>query len=132
MVTAAQSQSIKELLVQAIAGKHPERPGDVSEEQYRACRQFLTHFAGYGRDLKGSGGQDLRESLYSLNYDLRLYWKLMNAIATHLASAYFLRALRFPMNNSFRIKNFWDAAYLPMWMPFSPYSLSKSESRSRR
>lgn len=49
-------EALKELLVQAIAGKHPERPGDVSEEQYRVCRQFLAHFAGDGRNLKGSGG----------------------------------------------------------------------------
>ena len=29
------------------------------------------------------------------------------------------------------IKNFWDAAYLPMWMSLPPYSLPKSEGRSR-
>ncbi len=72
------AEALKELLVQAIAGKHPERPSDVTEEQYRSCRRFLAHFSGDSRDLKNSGGKDLRGSLYSLNYDLLLYWTLLH------------------------------------------------------
>ena len=45
---------------------------------------------------------------------------------------YLFNVLRGEIRSIIGIKNFWDAAYLPMWMPFSPYSLSKSESRSRR
>jgi hypothetical protein len=76
------AEALKELLVQAIAGKHPERPGDVSEEQYRACRRFLAYFAGDTRNRKAQGGKDLRGSLYSLNYDLLLYWVLMHTQIT--------------------------------------------------
>lgn len=72
------AEALKELLVQAIAGKHPERPGDVTEEQYRSCRRFLAHFAGSSRDLRNRGGKDLRGYLFSVNYDLLLYWTLLH------------------------------------------------------
>jgi hypothetical protein len=35
------AEALKELLIQAIAGRHPERPSDITENQYRACRAFL-------------------------------------------------------------------------------------------
>lgn len=72
------SEALKELLVQAIAGKHPERPGDVSEEQYRACRRFLAHFIGSSRNLRNQGGKDLRGCLFTVSYDLLLYWTLLH------------------------------------------------------
>lgn len=72
------AEALKELLVQAIAGRHPERPADVSEAQYRACRQFLAHFVGESRNLKPRGGKDLRANIYTLNYDLLLYWTLLH------------------------------------------------------
>lgn len=58
---------IKEILVTTIANKHPERPGDISFAEYEACKVFLGNFLG-------SGGK-----LYSLNYDILLYWVLMNS-----------------------------------------------------
>jgi hypothetical protein len=72
------AEALKEALVQAIAGKHPERPSDVAEEQYQACRRFLAYFAGNSRDLRSRGGKDLRGSLFSVNYDLLLYWTLLH------------------------------------------------------
>jgi Domain of unknown function (DUF4917) len=72
------AESLKELLVQAIAGRHPERPSDVTEAQYLACRQFLAHFAGESRNLKSNRGKDLRGNIYTLNYDLLLYWTLLH------------------------------------------------------
>lgn len=68
------SSSLKELLVQSIAGKHPARPADITEAQYQACRQFLSHFVGDSRD----GPRDLRGKIYTLNYDLLLYWTLLH------------------------------------------------------
>lgn len=68
---------LKELLVRAIAGRHPERPSDISDEQYAACRAFLAHFIGDSRNLK-PGGKDLRGDVYTLNYDLLLYWTLLH------------------------------------------------------
>jgi hypothetical protein len=70
--------ALKELLVQAIGGRHPERPSDVTEAQYRSCRTFLAHFGGDARNRKSSGGKDLRGNIYTLNYDLLLYWTLLH------------------------------------------------------
>jgi hypothetical protein len=55
------ANGLKNVLVQAIAGNHPDHPDAVTENQYKACRQFLGHF----------------ETMYTVNYDLLLYWTLM-------------------------------------------------------
>ncbi len=55
------AEAIKAILVEAIASKHPDRPQAVSDAAFRACRVFLQHFGCY----------------YTLNYDLLLYWTLM-------------------------------------------------------
>jgi hypothetical protein len=75
---AQHAETLKELLVQAIAGRHPERPSDISEKQYLSCRQFLANFAGESRNLKPNGGKDLRAHIFTLNYDLLLYWTLLH------------------------------------------------------
>jgi hypothetical protein len=77
------AETLKELLVQAIAGRHPERPSDITEEQYRACRAFLAHFVGDARDFRRAGGKDRRGYLYTLNYDLLLYWTLLHDQVIH-------------------------------------------------
>lgn len=64
--------ALKELLARAIAGKHPERPSDVSDAQYAACRDFLANFAGDRRE------KNVRGNIFTLNYDLLLYWTLMH------------------------------------------------------
>ena len=46
---------------------HPPIPAEIPDEKFWACRRFLSHFIG------GAGGQ-----VYSLNYDLLLYWTLMH------------------------------------------------------
>jgi hypothetical protein len=53
---------LREVLVRAIADNHPGHPGDIALARYSACRQFLAHF----------------DMIYSLNYDLLLYWALMH------------------------------------------------------
>jgi hypothetical protein len=58
------AESLKELLVRAIAGRHPERPSDVTEARYL--------------NLKSNRGKDLRGNIYTLNYDLLLYWTLLH------------------------------------------------------
>ncbi|QDM29390.1 DUF4917 family protein [Tardiphaga sp. vice304] len=68
------SAALKELLVQSIAGKHPARPSDITEAQYTACRNFLSHFVGDSR----VGAKDYRGRIYTLNYDLLLYWTLLH------------------------------------------------------
>ncbi|PWG03894.1 DUF4917 domain-containing protein [Sphingosinicella humi] len=63
-------EHLKEGLVGAIAGKHPARLGEISERQFTAARTFLAKFAA--RSLKNRG------CIYTLNYDLLLYWTLMH------------------------------------------------------
>ncbi len=58
------AESIKTILVNAIASRHPDRPHNVSEEEYAACRQFLSHF--------------IESKIFTLNYDVLLYWTLMH------------------------------------------------------
>jgi hypothetical protein len=60
--------ALKEILVQTIAGNHPNVPPEIAEERFWACRRFLAHF------LSGAkAGQ-----IFTLNYDLLLYWALMH------------------------------------------------------
>lgn len=52
---------LRDVLVDTIAKNHPARPQDISKDRYRACRKFLDNF----------------RCVYTLNYDLLLYWALM-------------------------------------------------------
>jgi len=54
---------VKEALVSAVAKRHPNRPHDVTPEQYAACRRFLARF----------------NHIFTLNYDVLLYWALMQS-----------------------------------------------------
>ena len=53
--------AIREALAATIAESHPDRPHDVTVDEYRACKTFLSNF----------------ECIYTLNYDLLLYWTVM-------------------------------------------------------
>lgn len=55
------ADSLRELLATTIAASHPDRPADIHDEQYAACRAFLSNFT----------------RIYTVNYDLLLYWALM-------------------------------------------------------
>jgi hypothetical protein len=62
------SEKLKIDLIQAVAGRHPARPNDIADERYFACRTFLSYFVGENTDGK----------IYTMNYDLLLYWALMH------------------------------------------------------
>jgi hypothetical protein len=59
---AQDAEGLRDLLAETIAKNHPDRPYDIDDEAYKKCRQFLSHFNG---------------NIFSLNYDLLLYWTLM-------------------------------------------------------
>ena len=44
-----------------LAAKHPDYPHDIQTDEYQAARTFLSHF----------------ERIYTLNYDMLLYWTVM-------------------------------------------------------
>jgi hypothetical protein len=58
---ASDAGVLKEILVSAIARHHPDRPYDVEKKAYAACRNFISDFG----------------HIYTLNYDVLLYWALM-------------------------------------------------------
>jgi len=62
------SEKIKEILVNTLAASHPEAPYEVNEHQYLSARKFLHPFIG----------EDEKGNVYTLNYDLLLYWVLMH------------------------------------------------------
>ena len=52
---------LREALAKAISANHPMRADEISDAKFRACRKFLLNFDG----------------IYTLNYDLLLYWAMM-------------------------------------------------------
>lgn len=64
---------LKELLVKTIADSHPNLPSEIDEKQYSSCRKFLKHFIGANKKNENKVGQ-----VYTLNYDLLLYWTLLH------------------------------------------------------
>ena len=58
----ADAEALKDLLVKTIAASHPERPSDITDDEYAACQRFLSHF----------------NITYTFNYDLLLYWTHMH------------------------------------------------------
>lgn len=62
------ADKLKKDLVEAVAGRHPARPNEISDNRYHACRTFLANFIG-----DGVGGK-----IYTMNYDLLLYWAVMH------------------------------------------------------
>lgn len=58
----ADADGLRELLVQTIAASHPAWPGELTDDEYAACRRFLANFS----------------TVYTLNYDLLLYWAQMH------------------------------------------------------
>jgi hypothetical protein len=67
---AEHAEHLKHALVQAIAGKHPERLNEISEEKFESVRTFLLNFSGKALAKPGC--------IYTLNYDLLLYWSLLH------------------------------------------------------
>lgn len=63
------AERLKEVLLHTIAKKHPRLPSDIDECKYFACKKFLSHFISEGMKTG---------RVYTLNYDLLLYWTLMN------------------------------------------------------
>ena len=59
---ADDADGLRELLVQTIAASHPSWPGELTENEYQACRAFIRHF----------------NTIYTVNYDLLLYWVQMH------------------------------------------------------
>ncbi|RVC81499.1 DUF4917 family protein [Mesorhizobium sp. M4A.F.Ca.ET.022.05.2.1] len=74
----ADAEKLKIDLIKAVAGRHPARPNEISDARYTACRTFLSNFVGDYANGK----------IYTMNYDLLLYWALMHEeedVLAHIA-----------------------------------------------
>lgn len=58
---SADADLLREILARTLAGKHPDHVGSIEAEEFAAARVFLANFDHY----------------FTLNYDLLLYWALM-------------------------------------------------------
>lgn len=74
---------LKEALITAIATTHPGRPYDVTQEQYRAVRTFLSQYT----------------KIFTLNYDLLMYW------ARNQGG---IEPFDFDTDDGFRLRNEWQ------------------------
>jgi hypothetical protein len=66
------SEKIKDILVKVIAGNHPSSPSEIEVEKVISCRRFLANF------ISSSFPSGLQGKIYTVNYDLLLYWILMH------------------------------------------------------
>lgn len=64
----ADAAALKDILLNTIAHNHPNAPAEIPDEKFWSCRRFLDLFLG-----KPNEGQ-----VFTLNYDLLLYWTLMH------------------------------------------------------
>lgn len=55
------AEAVREALARTLAARHPDLPFDIEPAEYRAARTFLSNF----------------ERIYTLNYDMLLYWTVM-------------------------------------------------------
>lgn len=60
---ASDADAIKDELARVIADKHPDLPGALTSDEFASAASFLSPF----------------DRIYTLNYDLLLYWTAMNA-----------------------------------------------------
>lgn len=65
---AADAEALKNALIQVLTHNHPEIPLEVSDDEYRSCADFLNKF----------------DHIYTLNYDLLLYWTIMFGLDNNL------------------------------------------------
>lgn len=65
---AVDAERLKEILAATLASKHPDYVGAISDDEYKAVRRFLGCF----------------ERFFTLNYDLLLYWALLQSLEPQL------------------------------------------------
>jgi hypothetical protein len=62
---------LKEALAEVLSRRHPDNVGSIKPEEYASARTFLANFSG---------------NIYTLSYDLLLYWTLMQEEGPPVAS----------------------------------------------
>ncbi len=83
------ADALRDILAQVLAASHPERPSELTAGQLHSARVFLSNF----------------KRIYSLNYDLLLYWIIMQDCA-----------LEIPKDDGFRTSE--DQDDFVTWHPY--------------
>jgi hypothetical protein len=68
---AADAEAVRTALAEVLASKHPENVGLIEDAEYASARTFLSHFNG---------------SIYTVNYDLLLYWTLLQDLEPEISN----------------------------------------------
>ncbi|MEO6318512.1 MAG: DUF4917 family protein [Acidimicrobiales bacterium] len=89
----ADADIVRTALAHVLAARHPEVPFDIVDEEYAAARAFLTHF----------------ERIYTLNYDMLLYWTVMQEMEPQTVR-----------NDGFGNPDDPEADYV-VWMPYEKF-----------
>ncbi|EFC90411.1 conserved hypothetical protein [Dethiosulfovibrio peptidovorans DSM 11002] len=55
-------EMVKQCLIKTISKCHPDKPNDIDDWRYDSCQRFIANF----------------DTIYTINYDLTLYWALMH------------------------------------------------------
>lgn len=87
------AQAVRDALAVTLAARHPDLPFDINQVEYEAVRTFLQHF----------------RKIYTLNYDMLLYWAVMQDLEPDV-----------PTNDGFRNGNDPGADYV-IWEPYLDY-----------
>lgn len=64
------AEVVREALAVTLAARHPDLPFDITTAEYTAARTFLSHF----------------KNVYTLNYDMLLYWAVMQDLDPPVAT----------------------------------------------
>jgi hypothetical protein len=66
----ADVEKAKTILLNTIKSIHPDKQASIDEARYKSCRSFMSNFIGNSLVARGE--------VFTLNYDLLLYWMLMS------------------------------------------------------
>jgi hypothetical protein len=67
----ADAEALRAALAQVLASRHPDNVGLIADPEYANARAFLSHFNG---------------SVYTVNYDLLLYWTLLQDLEPEVSN----------------------------------------------
>jgi len=88
------AEVVREALARVLASRHPDYPWEIDDAEYEHARQFLGHF----------------ERIYTLNYDMLLYWTVMQECGVSVAR-----------NDGFGESDDPDADYVT-WYPYDTFA----------
>ena len=70
-----ENEFLKEILIKTISASHPDRPDSIPIDQYKKAGDFLQFFRKTKKNWNGG-------KIFTLNYDLLLYWIINKAAIT--------------------------------------------------